>query len=402
MPRQGTKAERRRARANHKPDAGAEVDRRLARLEEALAGEAERTEELLDRLERAGETIRETRLVPPEPEDPPEAAMPVGLENGLRLRRENVVPIDQPLALICQAQRSGGTLLARLFDGHPQCHAHPHELHIGDKRPHVWPTIDLDDPPESWFAKLREKKLVPLFAKGKAHVPLKAQEPKASDDFYPFMLPPEFQRTIFLDEAERRSPIGSEREVLNCYMTSLFNAWIDNQHLLGPDKRWVVAFSPRRAWGDGREKLFELYPDGRLISVLRDPLSWFSSAKERDPKADPEGLLEHWIHSADEMLEAHRRYPERFCVVRFDELVLETEATMRKLAGFLEIDYDPCLAVPTFNGYPVGANSSFEVRETGVVSDPVERYKKVLSAAQRELITERCDQRYREVLELTG
>ena len=184
-------------------------------------------------------------------------------------------------------------------------------------------------------------------------------------------------------------------------MTSLFNAWLDNQYLRDPDKRWVVAFSPRRAWGDGREKLFELYPDGRLISVLRDPLSWFSSAKERDPKADPEGLLEHWIHSADEMLEAHRRYPEGFCVVRFDALVLETEPTMRKLAGFLEIDYDPCLAVPTFNGYPVGANSSFEVRETGVVSDPVERYKKVLSASQRKLITERCDERYREVLELT-
>ena len=39
-----------------------------------------------------------------------------------------LVPVDQPLVLITQAPRSGGTLLMRLFDGHPACHAIPHEL----------------------------------------------------------------------------------------------------------------------------------------------------------------------------------------------------------------------------------------------------------------------------------
>jgi hypothetical protein len=36
------------------------------------------------------------------------------------------------------------------------------------------------------------------------------------------------------------------------------------------------------------------------------------------------------------------------------------------------------LATPTFNGYPVGANSSYEVGTTGVLTDPVERYKEIL------------------------
>ena len=85
-------------------------------------------------------------------------------------------------------------------------------------------------------------------------------------------------------------------------MTSLFNGWLDNQHLRGREKRWVVAFSPRRAWNERLDKLFELYPDGRLISILRDPLSWYSSAQGRDPGADPEKLVEHWKHSVGEML----------------------------------------------------------------------------------------------------
>jgi len=337
------------------------------------------------------------RAAEPAPDESAHRGLAHDLERALRPRRENVVPVDQPLALICQAQRSGGTLLARLFDGHPRCHAHPHELLIGYPKPHMWPELELDEAPETWFAKLKEAYLSTLFRKGRHTTPMKAPGEKSKHS-YPFLLPPPFQRLIFLQETERRAPITSERQILDAYMTSLFNAWLDNQNLRGADKRWVVAFSPRRAWGDGREKLFELYPDGRLISILRDPLSWFTSAQGRDPHADPEPLLELWKRSAREMIEAKQRYPDLVFIVRFEELVRETDRTMRALSGFLEIDFDPVLTTPTFDGYPVGANSSYEVRTTGVVSDPVERYKELLSDEQRERILGACEGLYKEAL----
>jgi hypothetical protein len=322
------------------------------------------------------------------------------LERALRPRRENVVPVREPLVLVCQAQRSGGTLLARLFDGHPECHAHPHELLIGYPRAHTWPELPLDEAPEVWFAKLKEGYLSTLFLKGRRKVPLKAPGEKSKGG-YPFILPPAFQRLLFLDEVGRRAPIGSEREVLDCYMTSLFNAWLDNQNLRGARKRWVVAFSPRRAWGEGLERFFGIYPDGRLISILRDPLSWFASAQGRDPEAEPHGLLELWKRSAREMLEAERRFGERVYVVRFEELVLDTAGTMRGLADWLGIGFDERLAVPTFNGYPVGPNSSYETSRTGVLADPVERYKQLLSDDQQELIRSECEQLYHQALTLT-
>jgi DNA uptake protein ComE-like DNA-binding protein len=404
-----TKAERRQARSDSRRARQAAATRSerpldgeaaLVEIDRALAALAERSEEVIARLERAAETA----------ERPPQGVLSGSLagepsedlEHALTLRRENVVRVDQPLALICQAQRSGGTLLGRLFDGHPRCHAHPHELHIGERRPHTWPDLALDEAPESWFAKLREEKLRALFGKGKSSIPLKAATKNRSQSFYPFILPPAFQRRIFLDEVERHSPIGSEREILDCYMTSLFNGWLDNQNLYGAEKRWVVAFSPRRAWGEGLGKLFELYPDGRLISILRDPLSWFSSAQGRDREADAGELLEHWRRSAHEMLQAGRRYGDRVCIVRFDELVLDTEAAMRRLAAFLEIDFDQRLTTPTFNGYPVGANSSYEVRSTGVVTDPVERYKELLSAEQQEQIRDQCEELHLQVLALAA
>jgi hypothetical protein len=327
--------------------------------------------------------------------------LPREFERALRPRRENVVPVDQPLAVICQAQRSGGTLLGRLFDGHPRCHAHPHELQIGDRRPHVWPSLALDEDPGAWFAKLKEPYLITLFRKGRKTVPMKAPGEKSKSS-YPFLLPPAFQRQIFLQEVEHRSPITSERQILDAYMTSLFNAWLDNQNLRGAEKRWVVAFSPRRAWGDRREKLFELYPDGRLVSILRDPESWFTSAQGRDPEADPEALLELWKRSAQEMIEAKERYGDSVYILRFDELVRQTDKTMRALARFLGIDYDPLLAQPTFNGYPVGANSSYDVRTTGVLSDPLERHKDLLSDEQRERILTECEGLHKEALKLVS
>jgi len=118
-----------------------------------------------------------------------------------------------------------------------------------------------------WFEKLSEARLGDLFLKGKRRVPLKGITTEEGETLLPFMLPPAFQRLLFLDEVGRRDRVGSEREVLDCYMTSLFNAWLDNQNLRGVEKRWVVAFSPRRAWGDGLDRFESIYPDGRLISI---------------------------------------------------------------------------------------------------------------------------------------
>jgi hypothetical protein len=363
-----------------------------------VARQSARNEELRRRVNLASGAIRAGSRSPGAASD----GLARGLHGALELRRQSVVPVNQPLALISQAQRSGGTLLARLFDGHPQCHVHPHELHIGDKRPHVWPELPLDGQPETWFAKLQEEQLSHLFAKGRREVPLKKQPSRPGERYYPFILPPAFQRRLFLDEVERRSPVNSEREILDCYMTSLFNAWLDNQNLRGPDKRWVVAFSPRRAWGARLDELFEIYPDGRLISILRDPLGWYASALGRSPAADPEELLDLWNRSVSEMLEARGRYRERVSIVRFEGLVLDTEAAMRGLADFLRIDFDPQLTTPTFNRHPTGANSSYEVHGTGIVSDPVERHSELLSAEQRELVRRHCEEPYRKALALLG
>ena len=68
--------------------------------------------------------------------------------------------MTQPLVLISQVQRSGGTLLSQLFDGPPQVHAHPDELKIGGPRETDWPQLDMRLSPDEGFELLFEPAVV--------------------------------------------------------------------------------------------------------------------------------------------------------------------------------------------------------------------------------------------------
>ena len=77
-------------------------------------------------------------------------------------------------------------------------------------------------------------------------------------------------KALFLDLYDALADRAA-RNVIDAYMTAYFNAWIDNQNLFAPEKRWVTAFAPRVA--DSPRKLArfaELYP-GRTARVGGPP-----------------------------------------------------------------------------------------------------------------------------------
>ena len=84
------------------------------------------------------------------------------LANAYESWLEHIQPVSAPLALISQIQRSGGSMLSQLFDGHPQVHAHPHELKFGYPKKYIWPPIDLGNRPDRWFEILFEDLLLSL------------------------------------------------------------------------------------------------------------------------------------------------------------------------------------------------------------------------------------------------
>jgi len=134
-------------------------------------------------------------------------------------------------------------------------------------------------------------------------------------------------------------------------MTSYFGAWLNNQNTSG-NKKFITAFTARLAMdNDNMEAFFEIYPDGRLISIIRDPKNWYPSAAKHKPLVyeDINKSLDLWQTSARAMLRNKERYSDRVCILTFEDLVGKTESVMRYLAEFLEIKFNDILMIPTFN-----------------------------------------------------
>ena len=316
-------------------------------------------------------------------------------------RLAHLVPVREPLVLVSQLHRSGGTLLSQLLDGHPECHAHPHELRIG-KVPNSrhWPRIDLDRP-ETWFETLYEKYAGKHFRSGYSKVGGKSA-PAANRDVFPFLFLPGLQRRIF-DQCVAQTRVERERDVLDCYFTSYFNAWLDNHSLYSTPKRVVTAFAPEmNLRRKSREALFAAYPDGALVSIVREPRAWFASARsQRGRDRIVEVGMERWRRSAELTLEAIELYGDRMVALTFEELVLDTETTMARLAARIGISMSACLLEPTFNGRPIRANSSYAVERHGVLTDRVGAYREQLDDATLAQVDELAGDVYERIREVS-
>ena len=317
------------------------------------------------------------------------------LQNICEICSEYISPVTSPIALISQVQRSGGSLLSQLFDGHPELHAHPHELKIGYPKKYMWPKIDLNEHPQRWLEMLFEDKVIEHSKGG-------YKKERKQDEVFPFIFMPSVQRKVFLRYLSSVDSI-TWRDVFDAYMTSYFGAWINNQNRYG-QKKYVTAFTPRLAMiEDNMESFFEVYPDGRLLSIVRDPKNWYPSAVRHRSNVygDIRKSIDLWKTSTKAALRNKKKYRERVCIVRFEDLVSKTESVMSYMADFLGINFDNILLVPTFNKCPIRANTSFNAEQHGIVANTLSRYK-MLSEEELKIIEKMTEDIYSMILKETS
>lgn len=298
-------------------------------------------------------------------------------------------PVKQPLVLISQIQRSGGTLISQLLDGHPELHVHPGELHIGRPRKYDWPSLDLQRPAEMLFDDLFERPILEYVAAGyqKLSHAEAAYDPDYRKRVLPFIFDVALQRALFLELAQRE-PIRSQRDALNHYITSYFNAWLDYQHLYRDPAhvRYWVCFGARVLAQPGALARFLAdYPDGKAIAVLRHPASWFASASRHSHEyGNPEAAATLWVESFRTIRQNLAEHPDTTLVVTLEECATDAARVMQRVARFLGIAFDRSMLVPTFNGMPIKSDSSFGAK-SGVDPSVADRHH-ILSASEQAVI----------------
>ena len=263
---------------------------------------------------------------------------------------------------------------------------HPFELKTGYPGKWDWPPIDSSKPANENFRYLFELSTLTLLKRGYA----KGTRDEASR--HPFVLVPSLQRAVFEAYCEH-SDVKTNRDIFNAYFTSYFNAWLNYRGLI-EDARYVGAFLPRLSSSEVlTEHFFETWPDGHMISVLRDPLSFYASAKQYGRKYQEteftgfDEAMGFWRASTEGMLHNASKYGDRLTVICFDELTHDTRSTMTHLCARLSLDFDEALLMPTFNGRAIKANSSFEVASHGITNLSKDRLS-VLDDNERKTIVE--------------
>lgn len=272
-------------------------------------------------------------------------------------------PIRAPLVLISQISRSGGTWLSQLFDHHPQVWVHPLELRFGQSRKSDWPELPSEgDAQDAWEA-LRYAKAEEAFGSG--------TYAKGNDDTHPMLFEADTQRALFLRLAEIYKPT-TDRQWFDLYFTSFFSVWLDYQRRYGA-KKYVAGFASMLALEPQSMMRFrQVYPDGWLISVLREPLGWYASIKQRaetDEKAKRSakkrlyaGFEEVEAAYLDNIKAFHANrtlFRDRFIELDYEALAADTEAAVKAVARRIGLDWHPTLTCQTFNGMSIRPNTSF-------------------------------------------
>jgi hypothetical protein len=103
-------------------------------------------------------------------------------------------------------------------------------------------------------------------------------------------------------------------------------------------------------WGDQTgvieryaDPIFAAYPDARMLHMIRDPRDRYAGSLALWPngKARVGGAVARWIYTTTLANRNLKKYPGRYMTVRFEDMVYETEQTIRKVCAFLGEEFHP-------------------------------------------------------------
>jgi hypothetical protein len=308
---------------------------------------------------------------------------------------KHLAPITAPLALISPFPYSGGEELSRLFDGHPQILALPNELMIGRILNDFRPAIDRNESPQQWFESIFDEMLPDKCVTDDGQGKKQYAGP-------PFIFLPHLQRLLFYKDLESKESI-KPRDILDAYLTSCFGAWLNYQNT-GLVKKFVTAFAPGMEVSSmNMASFFEIYPDGRLILLIKNPENWYRQAIRYEPETYKDILtsLNRWNEYVVTALETQSKFKDRVCLVDFKELGTKTNPVMRYLSDFLEIDYQDVLLTPTFNGIPVAVHREIG-SEAGCALDVDSQDSINLNPDELKIIKEMTSEVYQRALSVAG
>jgi hypothetical protein len=269
--------------------------------------------------------------------------------------------------LIVSLSRSGGKLLRMLLDGHPALNAFPFE-HWNRRSKNKIPTRRMEI-----FTRLSDADK--LETAGASHVERKLRR------LHPQPLVAEVMRAWRLEAAGAESLAAMYQHLAHAYFPAV-----------GRARDAAVVNHCGSLCRFSREQVDAVFGKGTHLLTIRDPRAVFTSmeglldrkfSRERDEKVSASTFDRHLkkLQATDavsgylrEFCDDYRRMVRGYAAcrdvlrIRFEDLVISAESTMRQIASQLTIEWQETLLEPTQLGASHRANSSF-ARQGAAIHD---------------------------------
>jgi len=265
---------------------------------------------------------------------------------------------DSPI-FICGHPKSGTSLVRALLDSHPQLVVYPEETVFF--RRYLPKSKDLDLQAK---INLADQCLIHIFKWNHA-------DPTPDQDDFPGR---DYSNISFAEVHQSMCEFVETRyqregDMLSAAVMAFGQVSGQTQ----ANTRYWVEKSPYNEYFT--DQIFTWWPEARCIHIIRDPRDNYISYQRKHPDWTPEFFANNWKRSTQAGVRNQERFgAEKYKFLRYEDLVQKPEASIHRLANFLNIDWHLSLTAPTRAGVGWAGNSMFEREFQSISPDPVGRW----------------------------
>ena len=135
----------------------------------------------------------------------------------------------------------------------------------------------------------------------------------------------------------------------------------------------------------------ELFPESMFIFIIRDPRAIYASIKGLDwgPNS-PLKLSELWIEYTAAYFAFQKLYPNRICLVRYEDILNNGPLQIRKLCDFIGIEYNNYLLEGKGFKVPEYTSSQHALVGKGLDKDRMDKWINELKKEETLIIESQC------------
>lgn len=249
------------------------------------------------------------------------------------------------IIMLSAMYENGGNTTHRMLDGHPNLFVYPFESQVGTGAGndfltsyvpirYRWPEFPSDVTPAQAYEMFWDEELKTLL-----RVPGRSKFKDCG------MQMNEKERIAAFVKACEGKP-ANRATFVNAYFQSTFEAW-KNVRRTGKEQ-YYVGYNPVQVFDT--DKILADFLDGHVIHVVRNPYSGYADTSKRPFPLGIKRYAWTWNLCQHMALTYQEKYPDRFHLVRFEDLVADPAKTMESLLKRLGLPMSPECLHPSFNG----------------------------------------------------